>query len=77
MSRAGTMSFREDVDAAMKNGEADPAIDVDLTADISHALYYGLGILSTLDPENYTQERAIAIYNEAIERILKADQKPD
>ena len=74
MSRAGTMSFREDVEAAIETGDA-PKMDVELTADITHALYYGLGILSTLDPENYSQERAIAIYNEAIERILKADTR--
>jgi AcrR family transcriptional regulator len=76
MSRAGTNSFREDVRAAIESGDA-AKMDVDLTADITHALYYGLGILSTLDPENYSQERAITIYNEAIERILKASVKVD
>jgi TetR/AcrR family transcriptional regulator, transcriptional repressor of bet genes len=70
MSRAGTQSMREDVEGAIKDGKANPGMHADLAADITHALYYGLGILSTLDPENYSEARAIDIYNTAIERIL-------
>ncbi len=73
MSRAGTQTMREDVEEAIKAGEANPGMDPKLAADITHALYYGLGILSTLDPDNYTEDRAIAIYNTAIERILHTD----
>jgi AcrR family transcriptional regulator len=73
MSRLGTQTIREDIEGAVEAGDARPDIDSNLAADITHALYYGLGILSTLDPENYTEDRAIAIYNTAIERILRTD----
>jgi AcrR family transcriptional regulator len=73
MSRLGTQTIREDIDGAVEAGDVRPDIDSNLAADITHALYYGLGILSTLDPENYTEDRAIAIYNTAIERILRTD----
>jgi AcrR family transcriptional regulator len=75
MSRAGTQSMTEDVEAAVAEGKASPGMDAMMAADITHALYYGLGILSTLDPENYSQQRAINIYNKAIERILGTDRK--
>jgi AcrR family transcriptional regulator len=73
LSRAGTQNMRQDVEEAIKDGKADPGMDPSLAADITHALYYGLGILSTLDPDGYSEERAIDIYNTAIERILRTE----
>jgi len=73
MSRAGTLTMTEDVETAIKEGVANPDMDPKLAADITHALYYGLGILSTLDPENYSEQKAIAIYNKALERILQSE----
>ena len=75
MSRAGTQTMTEDVEAAMRDGKANPDMDPRLAADITHALYYGLGILSTLDPENYSEQKAIAIYNKALERILRTERQ--
>lgn len=75
MSRAGTLSFTEDVESAIADGSAHPSMDAHLAADITHALYYGLGVLTTLDPENYTDERAISIYNTALDRILQVERK--
>lgn len=74
LSRAGTKSMTEDVEQAIKDGEVSSSVDTHLAADMAHALYYGLGILSTLDPENYTEERSITIFNTAIERILQSER---
>ncbi len=75
MSRAGTASMTEDVEQAIADGDAKQSMDPNLAAGITHALYYGLGILTTLDPEIYTQQRAISIYNTALERILQSERK--
>ena len=75
MSRAGTQTMTEDVEAAVRDNQAHPDMDARLAADITHALYYGLGILSTLDPESYSEQKAIAIYNKALERILQTERR--
>jgi AcrR family transcriptional regulator len=71
LCRAGTASMTEDIKAAIDQGEAKPEVDAETAADITHALYYGLGVLSTLDPEAYSEERSIAVYRAALDSLLK------
>jgi AcrR family transcriptional regulator len=70
LSRASTASMTEDIEAAIDRGDARPEVDAATAAEISHALYYGLGILSTLDPEAYSEERSIAVYRAALDSLL-------
>ena len=71
LSRAGTQNIIEDVEQAIRDGDADPNLDPRLAADITHALYYGLGILSTLDPESFSEQRASSVYEAVLDRLFK------
>jgi AcrR family transcriptional regulator len=60
----------EDIRHEIEQGHADPDTDVELAADTLQAIYFGLGLLSTLDPEHLPSERALAIISWALAHIL-------
>jgi hypothetical protein len=77
MSRQGRARWIEDVRQAMEDGEADPNVDPETMADIIHAIYFGIGVLSTLDPEQFSPDRTMDLVNAAARRLLKGEITPN
>ncbi len=73
MSREGRSRFRDDVRQAVEDGDADAKIDPEVMADIIHSIYFGIGVLSTLDPEQFSPDRTIHIINVATSRLLRGE----
>jgi hypothetical protein len=71
LSRGTRDGMRQDFEKEAEEKDTGLELDAGLAADITYALYYGLGILSTLNPQTYTPEQCKAIYTAAIDRLLE------
>lgn len=60
----------EDIRHEIELGHVDPETDVELAADTLQAIYFGLGLLSTLDPEHLPSERVLDIFGYALAHVL-------
>ena len=69
-SRRGGNGMREDIRKGISDGRIAPDIDPDLSTDVLHALFFGLGIMHTLDPEAMPRGRVFQALEEAWTRIL-------
>jgi AcrR family transcriptional regulator len=72
--RRNHVRMEEDIRHEIEAGNIDPDIDPSLAADMLQAIYFGFGLLATLDPEALPADRVLAVFRAAMSRILGVNE---
>ena len=76
-ARRNRNRIEEDIRHEIERGGIRPDVDPELMADVIQVVYFGLGLLATLDPEGLPPERVLTIFRAAIAGILTESGGPE